>query len=138
MGSVDYGRATFSLAMIDFRTYVDTLMSIDKKLEEANFVLNHVLKSDRSEDMKNLLSEYAFVKFAKVQTFLKEVKKNIMKYQKKLQNFLAENPKEHEEFNAQLDILIPLFEEKEKFINEQIKKCFDYLNSLIDTDTASV
>ena len=46
----------------------------------------------------------------------------------KLDNFLQENPKSFDEFYAQVDILIPLWEEKRKFVASQLEKGNNYLN----------
>lgn len=127
--TINYEKALFSVAMIDLKTYTETISTIDQKLEDPNFILNYVLKQAHSEDMISLLNDHAFVHFAKVQQYLKDVQKSILKYQKRLASYLKENPNANDEFNTQLNILIPLFEEKEKFVNLQIKKCFEYNKS---------
>lgn len=137
---INYDKATFSLAIIDFKSYTATIMSLDEQLKESNDILDYVLnhKEQAENYFADMCREISFAKYAHVQKYLESVKKSIMRYQNKLKKYLEKNPTCQEEFNAQMDILIPLLEEKEKFVNTQIKRCFEYLNSLINTDTASV
>lgn len=131
---VDCDNARFSVAMIELKSYIELIPTIDKELEEPTYVLNHVLKMDRKSDenLLDILRSFSVVKFAKVQKYLRLMKKNILKYQTNLEAFLQENPKEQQEFNDVLDVLIPLFEEKEKLVNEQLKKCFEYIKAATD------
>lgn len=129
--------ALFSLAMIDLKTYTQVIVGLDKLLDQPTFVLNYVLKQERTQEMKNLFKNYAFADFAKVQKYLNRVKKSILKYQSKLEGFLQENPNANKEFNDQMDILIPLFEDKEKFVNNQVNKCFEYAKSFEQNASAN-
>ncbi|MBQ8615061.1 MAG: hypothetical protein IJ415_00615 [Clostridia bacterium] len=127
--NLDLWSAMFSVAMIDLKTYTETIQTIDKKLEEANFILNRALKSKQSEEFTYIVKKYAFTEYAQVQKYLKGIEQAINKHIKRLEEFLKANPEKNAEFYAQLHILIPLFEEKEKFVNMQIAKCFDYIKA---------
>ena len=127
--NINLGKAMFSVAMIDFKTYTETIKTIDKKLEEANFILARALKSKPNEDYGYVVKKYAFTEYARVQKYLKDIKRLIKKHMKRCEPFLNENLEKKDEFDAQLNILIPLFEEKEKFVDEQIHKCFEYFQA---------
>lgn len=130
VNNVKYGNALFSVAMIDLKTYTEAVKNIDKKLEEANFILDRVLKGKPNEEYAYVVKKYAFAEYAEVQKYLKDLKELITKHMKRCKPFLSENLDKKDEFDAQLNILIPLFEEKEKFVEEQIQKCFEYLQEL--------
>ena len=127
--NINYGKAIFSVAMIDFDNYIELLNKIDIELENPNFVLNYVLSKGNYEDSADLLKEHAFSKFAKIKCALDKMEKEIVKYQNRLEEFLSENEDERTVFDRKLDILIPLHEEKSRFVKAQIQKCFDYIKS---------
>ena len=126
---INYGKATYSVAMIDLDNYLNILTNLDSQLKEPNFVLEYVLKNTNYEAADYLLKDHALTKFAKIDKDLENMKKAIIKYQKKLEQYLANNQTESEEFNKKLDILIPLHEEYSKLIKAQIKKCFEFIKS---------
>ena len=126
---INYGKETYSVAMIDLDNYLNILTNLDSQLKEPNFVLEYVLKNINYEAADYLLKDHALTKFAKIDKDLENMKKTIIKYQKKLEQYLANNQTESEEFNKKLDILIPLHEEYSKLIKAQIKKCFEFIKS---------
>ena len=127
MEKIDYNNAKFSLAMIDFKNYTDFLLSLDLTLDDANFLYNHVMnKKEKTQDLVDILRKYSFTEFAKVQKRLIKIENEIKKYQFSLHDYLQENVGKQEEFNSQLDILIPLLQEYKKSIENKIQKCFQY------------
>lgn len=121
-------QVAFSSAMIELKAHTKTLYAMDDKLAEPSIVLNSVVNSDSTENMSDYLKKYALNDFYKAQTVLRKIKNDIMLYMDKLDNFLQENPKSYDEFYAQVDILIPLWEEKRKFVASQLEKGNNYLN----------
>lgn len=126
MGIINYDNAKYSLAMIEFKNYISTVLSIDGKLEDADFIFNRIIyRQNKTEDEIEVLRKFAFTEYAKISKYLKKVKKDIIKYQTELKDFLDENPEKQTDFNAVLDHLIPLVEEQEKNINFKVFKCFE-------------
>ena len=126
MGIINYDNAKYSLAMIEFKNYISTVLSIDGKLEDADFIFNRIIyRQNKTEDEIEVLRKFAFTEYAKISQYLKKVKKDIIKYQTELKDFLDENPEKQTDFNAVLDHLIPLVEEQEKNINFKVLKCFE-------------
>ena len=121
-------QVAFSSAMIEQKAHTKTLYEMDDKLSEPSKVLDGVVNSGRTENMSDYLKKYALNDFYKAQTMLRKIKNDIMLYMDKLDNFLQENPKSFDEFYAQVDILIPLWEEKRKFVASQLEKGNNYLN----------
>lgn len=121
-------QVAFSSAMIELKEHTKTLHEMDYQLAEPSRVLDSVVNSDNTENMSDYLKKYALNDFYKAQAVLRKMKNDIMLYMDKLDNFLQENPKSHDEFYAQVDILIPLWEEKRKFVASQLEKGNNYLN----------
>ena len=118
---VNYGKAVYSVAMIDFNSYIETLLNLDEELREPNRLLTYVFdKTEINDDLKDMINDLALSKFAKVKKYLKDVQNSIVKYQNKLEEFLNSHSQENQEFYEVLNVLIPLWEEKEKYIVEQI------------------
>ena len=120
-------QVAFSSAMIELKGYTSSLLEMDKQLEEPSRVLDAVISTDTTGEMIDYLKKYALNDFYKAQKLLKQIKDDIMLYFDKLDGFLKENPKSHDEFYAQIDILIPLWEEKKKFVGSQLEKGNNYL-----------
>ena len=136
MENVNYDNAKFSLAKIDFRNYIQVLLSIEKKLDEANFVYDYVMKrAEKTQDTIDMLRTFSFTEYAKVQQYLKQVKKSILKYQSELKQFLSENQEKEQEFYELLDQLIPLVEQYERIMEEKIAKCFKVFDEFNGTKT---
>ena len=129
MGKINYGKAVYSVAMIDLDTFLEYVLSIDEELKDANFVLGYVLSKNDYVETEYLFKEHAFNKFAKVKCALDKIEKEILKYQSKLNAFFECNEEEKNKFYEKLDILIPLHEEKSKFVKEQLHKCFEIIKS---------
>ncbi|MBR4998959.1 MAG: hypothetical protein IKY10_03670 [Clostridia bacterium] len=125
MENINYENAKYSLALIDFRQYVEVLLNLEKTLHEADFIYNYVMKkAEQTADDIVMLRRFSFTEYAKVQQYLKKVKKTILKYQTELNEFLNENEDKQQEFNKHLDELIPLVEQYEKEIDSKIQGCF--------------
>lgn len=128
---INFDKAGFSVAMIDLNQYIQTLMNVDKYLTEANFILGKIDSHNLNpEDYSDMVKEYAFKPYAKVNKYLKDITEKILKYEAKLNNFFDKNQQEKEEFYAKLDILIPLIEEKQQLAKEKLKICFDYIKQV--------
>ena len=121
-------QVAFSSAMIELKAHTKTLYEMDDKLSEPSKVLDGVVSSGSTENMSDYLKKYALNDFYKAQTKLRKIKNDIILYMDKLDNFLQENPKSFDEFYAQVDILIPLWEEKRKFVASQLEKGNNYLS----------
>lgn len=126
MGNINYENAKFSLAMIDFRNYTSILLNLDKTLEEADFVFDRVMRRvEKTEVEIEALRRISFTEYAKVQQYLKTVTKSILKYQTELKDFLQANDDKQQEFDNQLDQLIPLVQQYEKTLSKKIEQCFE-------------
>jgi len=135
---INYDKAICSLALIEYKNYIQTLMNLDKELKEANMVAEDILKRPKTQETVDVLKHFAFTKYAKVQKYFKEVKQSIMRYEKRLESFLQKSTPEHAEYDEYLELLLSLLEEKEKFVKKQIDKCFEYIHQLKDIQTNGV
>ena len=128
--AINYDRARYSLAIIDFKNYIQLLNGLDKQLEEPTLIVNYVLRQNENSDiLLTLLNDHAFVPLARIQKSLKKMEKNIVSYQTQLEAFLTENPKEYSEFYAYMDIFVPLHQEKKAVVEKQIGRCFEYIKT---------
>ena len=124
---INYGKAVYSVAMIDLDTYLEYILNIDEELKDATFVLGYVLSKNDYVETEYLFKEHAFNKFAKVKCSLDKIEKEILKYQSKLNAFFECNEEEKNKFYEKLNVVIPLHEEKSKFVKEQLHKCFKHI-----------
>ena len=120
-------QVAFASAMTELKSHTQTLFSMDKHLEEPSKVLEDVISTDKTGEMADYLKMYALKDFYKAQKILRQIKNDVMMYIDKLDGFLQNNPKSFDEFYAQLDVLIPLWEEKKKFVSSQLDKGNNYL-----------
>ena len=126
---------SFSRAMIEIKAHIQTLYNLDKKLQQPNIALEEVANSEVSSADVEFLKKYALQDFYKAQNILVKIKKELSEYMHHLDGFLKKNPASQKEFYEQLDILIPLWEEKKKFVCSKIETC----NSIIkQSETLSV
>lgn len=131
--NINFGGAVFSVAMIEFDNYIQTLNNIEETLKEAIDTMNLIFSQKNGNvDFAECLKKYAFEKFCKAKSYVRDVKKSKFKYKKRLVEFLQENPDKNEEFIQKLSELNNLIEFKEKFLDEQIKKCFIYIQEHIN------
>lgn len=126
---INYEKVTYSLAMIDFDNYLEVLTALDAELENPNYIVKIIIEKGKMEDAQDLVREHAFVNYAKVKRYLDNMQESILKYQKYLEEYLKNDEIANKTFNQKLDIIIPLHEEKSKFVEQQIKKCFEYFKA---------
>ena len=126
MNMVDYDKATFSLAIIDFDLFIECLQNLDNHLKDARENMCLIFREDNTE-LIPFIEQYSLRKFETAKNYFKTVKKSIIKYTNKLQIFLSKNPKSKETFDTKVKTLNELIEEKEIVIDEEIAKCQDYI-----------
>lgn len=130
---INYGKATYSLAMIEFNEYVDLLKEMDKRLLESTDTFNLIIcKTKKSKIYSEVLNEYVLPVFCKEKDFITSVKTSIEKYKTKLKTYLTENPTEFDCFNAKLIELNLLLKDKEKMVNKYIDRMFEYNQSVCE------
>lgn len=118
----------FSTAMIELKNHTQKLINLEEIFEEPNLYLEQALRQEKSEAMAKSLKTNALDVYYAAEKLLMRIKKDILTYEIKLEKFLKNNPESYEKFYAQLDILIPLYEESKNFVEGQIAKCNAYLN----------
>ena len=100
------------------------------KISSSIFILEKILARQKKDDeLCYVLQKYSFPEFAKMQKYLKGIRKVIAKHQNKMQKYFLENPELEQAFNKKLAELLPVLEEKELFVDDKIKKIFEYVNS---------
>lgn len=131
---INYGLATYSLAMIDFKNNIQILNNVDEQLDEANFILSLILsKNIQNEDYAEVLKRYVLPAFGKVNKFIGEVRKQTSKYEKRLSSYLLEHADKEEQFNKLKQEMMTILDSKESFVKSQIQSCFNYIKEAIDT-----
>lgn len=128
--NTNYDQAKFSLALIDFKQFTEVLFNVDEQLKDANFLMNYLVnRQNKSAELKGAINDIALPTYVKVKQYLEFVEKSVKKYMKDLEKFLNTHEKEREDFFELLNVLIPLIQEKQKFIKQQIKRCFEFSKS---------
>ena len=128
-----YGSATYSIAIMEFNGFIETLENVENLLKDSIETLNIILgRKEMSEDMLSCLKKYPLTEFCKVQRYIEGVRRAIRKYQNRLEQYLQENPNKKQEFDLVLEKLNILVREKQIFITEQIDKCFNCIRDFND------
>ena len=125
---INYGGATFSLAEIDIQAYAELLKNIDATLAEPIEVMNLIVNyKNPNKVVCECLKKIPLTKFCEVKKCLSTMKKNVSKYEKRLGNFLKNNPEKSERFFELKENFNTLIDEKTKLVNDCIRKCFEFL-----------
>ena len=128
MEKINYGNATYSLAEIDIRSYIELLKNIDETLVEPIETMNLILKYNKPDQiMCKCLKEFPLRKFCEVNKHLTLMKKNVAKHENRIADFLNNNPSKREDFDNLKESFNTLFNEKSNFVNICINKCFEFL-----------
>ncbi len=126
-------KALYSLAIIYLDNQMLLLEKFEKRYEKADFILNYVLsQNSQTEDMKDLLNDYAFTTYASCSRSLKRSRRDIEKDKNRLAEFLINNSKENREFTFKYNTIISMIEFYESELDERIKKCFEFNTRLIE------
>ena len=129
-------KAIYSLAMIDFQIYSDTLNHLEQTLAQSINTLNMIINcKDQNTYLEDYLKNNILTEFARAEKYIKRVKQEIIRYQNKVKDFISCNPEEKETFNTSLESLNKLLEEKSEFVAEQLRKCFDYIKDNCQTES---
>lgn len=133
MNDTNTNKSIYSLSMIELENYELLLEKFQQRYERADFVLNYILsQNSQTEDMKDLLNDYAFTCFASCSRCLKNIRRDIDRDKVKLSGFLAENPKENELFLSKYNSVKAIIDFHERELDSRIAKCFEFNNNLIE------
>ena len=127
MGIIDYDKATYSLALIDFDLFIESLNDLDKHMKDARENLYLIINKDDPE-LVDYMETYALRKFKVAKRFFDTIRRDINKYTNKLKIFLSKNPKSKAVFDAKVKELTELMTEKETVIDNEIALGEDYIS----------
>ena len=127
MGIIDYDKATYSLALIDFDLFIESLNDLDKHMKDARENLYLIINKDDPE-LVDYMETYALRKFKVAKRFFDTIRRDINKYTHKLKIFLSKNPKSKAVFDAKVKELTELMTEKETVIDNEIALGEDYIS----------
>ena len=127
MGIIDYDNATYSLALIDFDLFIESLNDLDKHMKDARENLYLIINKDDPE-LVVYMETYALRKFKVAKRFFDTIRRDINKYTNKLKIFLSKNPKSKAVFDAKVKELTELMAEKETGIDNEFALGEDYIS----------
>ena len=125
--NVDYGKATYSVAMIYLNDYEEVLKNFGNRCKDVDRIFYYILsKKSQSEDFKYLLNEHVLPVYVTASKLLTSIENEVEKYRLKLEAFLGANPEENEDFNGKRSLVLSRVKFYQEDIDSKIKQCFEY------------
>ena len=120
----------FYEAVNSFNNVIEFFEIYDVQLRKANIITDMVLADEHiNSDLLQTLKNEAFVVYARLQQYINQTTHQINCYSIRFKEFFKNNARERLLFEIELDKLKPILTAKKAFVDEQIEKCFNCIQS---------